>query len=171
MSGTVRSKGSFLAPFNLRLASRPSKHRIRGYVGRRGNLHQNGLTCGCDFDSALLELSLHATVEFALHWPATAVGAANLADDRRHRAVYLVDAPQFEIAADRLPVFGLATHFSDDILEYLAGAVGVFLVGNVDANGRITGTTARIGDRRHGAERNDVHRAVGGPQTNGADRN
>src|SRR5258707_14574222 len=119
MRVTAPGKGSFSAPsFNLRLASRPSSHRIRGYVGRRGNLHQNGLTCGCNFDSALLESSLlHAAVEFALHWPATAVGAANLADDRRHRAVHLVDAPQFEIATDRLPVFGLATHFSDDILE------------------------------------------------------
>src|SRR5882672_12281158 len=125
-----------------RLASRPSRHRIRGYVGRRGNLHQNGLTCGCDFDFALLESPLHAPVEFALHWPATAVGAADLTDDRRHRAVHLVDAPQFEIAADRLPVFGLATHFSDDILEYLARAVGIFLIGNVDADDRITGTTA-----------------------------
>src|SRR5882757_1335897 len=101
---TVRSKGSFFSTFNLRLASRPSKHRIRGYVGRRGNLHQNGLTCGCDFDSALLESSLHAAIEFALHWPATAVGAANLADDRCHRAVHLVDAPQFEFAADHMPV-------------------------------------------------------------------
>src|SRR6266404_4714837 len=127
---------------NLRLANCPSRHRIRGHVGRLGNLHQDGLTCGCDFDSALLESSLHAAVEFALHWPATAVGAANLADDRGHRAVHLVDAPQFEIAADRLPVFGLATHFSDDVLKYLAGAVGIFLVGNVDADGRIAGTTA-----------------------------
>src|SRR5467141_1108344 len=124
------------------LAGRPSRYRIRGYVGRRGNLHQNGLTCGCDFEPTLLESSLHAAVEFALHWPATGVGAANLADDRRHRAVHLVYAPQFEIAADRLPVFGLATHFGDDILEYLAGAIGVFLVGNVDADGRVTGTTA-----------------------------
>src|SRR5258708_27798571 len=140
MRVTVRSKDSYSAP--LRLASRPSHHRIRGYVGRLGNLHQDGLTCGCDFDSALLESSLHAAVEFALHWPATAVGAANLADDRRHRAVHLVDAPQFEIAADRLPVFRLATHFSDDVLKYLAGAVGIFLVGNVDADGRIARTTA-----------------------------
>src|SRR5258706_16149505 len=54
MKVTVRSRGSFSAPVNLPLASRPSKHRIRGGVGRRGNLHQNGLTCGCDFDSALL---------------------------------------------------------------------------------------------------------------------
>src|SRR6202171_1392959 len=142
MSVTVRSKGSFSAPFNLRLASRPSRHRIRGYVGRRGNLHQNGLTRGCDFDSALLESSLHAAIEFALHWPATAVGAANLADDRRHRAVHLVDAPQFEVAADHMPVFGLAAHFIDDILEDLPGAVGVFLIGNIDADGGITGTTA-----------------------------
>src|ERR1700738_1993516 len=104
MRVTVRSKGSLSAPINLRLASRPSKHRIRGCVGRRGNLHQNGLTCGCDFDSALLESSLHAAIEFALHRPATAVGAANLADDRRDQAVPLVDAPQLEIAADRLPV-------------------------------------------------------------------
>src|SRR6202011_3369392 len=122
-------------------------HRLADRVSlpardRCGNPHQNGLTCGCDFDSALLESPLHAAVEFALHRPATAVGAANLADDRRHRAVHLVDAPQFEIAADCMAVFGLATHFSDDILEYLAGAVGVFLVGNVDADGRITGTTA-----------------------------
>jgi hypothetical protein len=29
-----------------------------------------------------------------------------------------------------------------NILEYLAGAVGVFLVGNVDADGRIPGATA-----------------------------
>jgi hypothetical protein len=31
--------------------------------------------------SALLKLPLHAPVEFALHRPATAAGAANLADD------------------------------------------------------------------------------------------
>lgn len=35
--------------------------------------------------------------------------------------------------------FGLATHLGDDVLEYLAGAVGVFLVGHVDADGRIAG--------------------------------
>src|SRR5258708_27595827 len=108
----VRSKGSFSAPLKLRLASRPSKRRIRGYVGRFGNLHQDGLTCGCDFDSALLESSLHAAVEFALPLPATAVGAANLADDRPHRAGHLVHAPQVEIAADPPPVFALATPFS-----------------------------------------------------------
>src|SRR5258708_14416851 len=89
----VRSKGSFSAPFNLRLASRPSKHRIRGYVGRRGNLHQNGLTCGCDFDSALLESSLHAAIEFALHWPAAPVVAPNLPDDRRHPTLHPSAAP------------------------------------------------------------------------------
>src|ERR1700722_1357301 len=156
---------------DLRLTRRPSWLRIHGHVGGCWDLHQNGLSSGSDLDSALLESPLHAAVEFALHRPATAVGAANLADDRRHRAVYLVDAPQFKIAADRLPVFGLAAHFSDDVLQYLPGAVGVFLVGNIDADSRIAGATAGIGNRRHGAERHDVHRAVGGPQANGADRN
>src|ERR1700733_14257977 len=155
---------------DLRLTRRPSWLRIHGHVGGCWDLHQNGLSSGSDLDSALLESPLHAAVEFALHRPATAVGAANLADDRRHRAVHLVDAPQFEIAADHLPVFGLTTHFSDDILEDLAGAVGVFLVGNVDTDRSIAGAAAGIGDRRHGAEGNDVHRAVAGPQANSADR-
>ena len=69
-----------------------------------------------------------------------------------------------------VPVFGLAAHFGDDILQYLAGAVGIFLVGDIDADGRIAGATAGIGDRRHGAERNDMHRAVAGAQADGSDR-
>lgn len=36
----------------------------------------------------------------------------------------------------------LAAHFGDDFLENLAGAVGVFLVGDVDADRRIAGTKA-----------------------------
>ncbi len=61
-------------------------------------------------------------------------------------------------------------HFIDDVLQDLAGAVGVFLVGHVDADGGIAGTAAGIGERRHRAEGNDVHRAVGGAQADGADR-
>src|SRR5277367_1971133 len=117
-----------------RLAGHSPRHRTRRDLGRRRNLHQDGLARRCDFDSALLESPLHAAVEFALHRPAAAVGAANLTDDRGHDAVDLVDAPQFEIAADRMPVFGLPAHLSDDILEDLAGAVGVFPISHVDAD-------------------------------------
>jgi hypothetical protein len=37
-----------------------------------------------------------------------ATGQRPPSDDRPHRAVHLADGPQFEIAADRLTVFGLA---------------------------------------------------------------
>jgi len=72
-------------------------------------LHQNGLTCGCDFDSALL---IHAPVEFALHRPSRCTGQRPLSVQRIRPTIdaiepsTFVDAPQFEIAADRLPVFG-----------------------------------------------------------------
>src|ERR1700722_1059976 len=146
------------------LAGRPPGHRFRGQIRLRGNLHQKGLTGRRYFDSAFLEAPLHATVELALDRPAAAVGASNLADDRHHRAVHLVDPPQFEVAADRRPEFGLTAHFSDDFLEYLAGAVGILLVVNVNADGRVTRAAAGIGDRRHRAEGNDMQRAVPRPQ-------
>src|SRR3954471_13152158 len=108
-------------------------------ISRHRHRHQDGLSRMRHFDAALLEAPLHAAVEFALHRPAATVGTADLADDRHHLAIDLVDAPQFEIAADRLPVFVFPTHFADDVLQDLAGAVAVFLVGNVDGDGRVAG--------------------------------
>src|SRR5207237_1202120 len=117
-----------------------------------------------------LEALLHAAVELALDRPAARLGAADLADDRHHRAVDLVDAPQLKIATDQAAELRLATHLVDDVLEDLPGAVGVFLVGDVDADGCVAGTAAGIGDGRHRAERHDMHGAVTGAQANGADR-
>jgi hypothetical protein len=102
-----------------RLSGCPLRHLPGGGVGRRRHLHQNALARMRHFDAALLEAPLHAAVEFALHGPMAAVGAADLADDRHHLAVHLVDAPEFKIAADRLPVLALATHFGDDFLQDL----------------------------------------------------
>jgi len=70
-------------------------------VSRRRDLHQDGLGGGCDLDAALLEAQLHAAVEFALDRPAARFGAADLADDRHHGTIDLVDAPQFEVTADQ----------------------------------------------------------------------
>src|SRR6187402_3051249 len=85
-----------------RWRSAPRRHRrapghlLRRHLGRLRDLHQDGLPCGREFDSGVLKFLLHAPVELALHRPAPAVGATDLADDRDHRAVDLVDAPQFE---------------------------------------------------------------------------
>src|SRR4051812_35642846 len=143
---------------------------MSGVVSRRRDVHQDGLGGRCDLDAVVLEALLHATVEFALHRPAAGLGAADLADDRHHGAVDLVDAPELEIAADQAAEFDLAAHLVDDILEDLAGAVGILLVGDVDADGRIAGAAAGIGDGRDRAERHDVHGTVAGPEPDRADR-
>src|ERR1700742_1191055 len=55
-------------------ADRAPRHLVRGDIRRYGDVHQDGLGGGCDFDSAFLEAPFHAAVEFALHRPAAGVG-------------------------------------------------------------------------------------------------
>src|SRR5205085_9148605 len=110
---------------------------MNGAISWRRDVHQDGLGGGCDLDAVVLETLLHAAVEFALHRPAAGLGAADLADDRHHGAVDLVDAPELEIAADQRAEFHLAAHLVADVLEDLTGAAGVFPVGDVAAAGRI----------------------------------
>src|SRR5262249_53678509 len=104
--------------------------------------HQDGLGGGSNLDSVFLEAQLHAAIELALNRPTAAVGATDLADDRHHRTIHLVDAPKLEIAADRGAEFRLPAHFIDDVLEDLPGAIGILLVGNIDADGGIARATA-----------------------------
>src|SRR5579875_1634468 len=51
-----------------------------------------------DLDPELLEALLHAPVELALNTPAAGIGTSDLADDRHHGAVDLVDAPELAVA-------------------------------------------------------------------------
>src|SRR5206468_3936923 len=99
------------------LPRRAPRRQVGSMIGRRRDVHQDGLGGGCDLDAVLLEALLHAAVELALDRPAAGFGAADLADDRDHRAVDLVDAPEFEIAADQRAEVRLATHLVDDVLE------------------------------------------------------
>src|SRR5204863_1230864 len=149
---------------------RPAPHPVGlAFLGHSA-LNQDGLAAVGDLDAGLLEASLHPAVEFPLHRPAAVGGAADLADDRSHRAVDLVHAPEFEIAADQGPIVGLATHLGDDVREDLPDPVGVLLVGYVDADGGVAGAAAGVGDAGDRTERNDMHRAVAGAQPNGPDR-
>src|SRR5258708_36422492 len=112
-----------------------------------------------DFDAAFLEAAFHPAIEFALHRPASVGGAADLPDDLCHRSVDLVDAPQFQITADQRPILGLSAHLGDDVLEDLADAIGILLVGNVDADSGVAHAATGIGDAGDGAERHDMYRA------------
>src|SRR3954471_2204176 len=164
-AGSTMASGKFTEP----LPCRSTRRQMNGATSRRRDVHQDGLGGGCDLDAVVLETLLHAAVEFALHRPAAGLGAADLADDRHHGAVDLVDAPELEIAADQAAEFHLAAHLVNDVLEDLAGAVGILLVGDADADGRIAGAAAGIGVSRHRAERHDVHGAVAGTKPDRAD--
>src|SRR3954454_2591227 len=127
-----------------RLSRCPPRCKVGDGIGRWRDLHQDSLGRGCELDSALLETLLHAAVELALDRPAAGLAAPDLADDRHHCAIDLVDAPEFEVAADHAAEFRLAAHFVDDVLEDLAGAVGVFLVASIDASACTASHTAGI---------------------------
>ncbi len=91
-------------------------------------------------------------------------------DDGGHRAVDLVDTPELEIAANEVAERRLVAHLGRDLLEQVAGMVGIDIVADIDADGGIANATARVGDAGDGAERHDMHGAVAGAQADGADR-
>src|SRR6185437_5872625 len=75
---SVTSKAEDKAHRHRGSARRPSRHDIQCVVVcRRWEVHEKGLISRGDLDAAFLEASLHATIEFALYWPATAVAATD----------------------------------------------------------------------------------------------
>src|SRR3954469_4572555 len=85
---------------------------------------------GDEMNALLLEAPLQAPREFVLHIPAALDGAADLAGDGDAAAVELVDAPQLEVAEDRVVKFWLAPHLGGDRTQALADPVGVLLEGH-----------------------------------------
>src|ERR1700742_1688963 len=70
------------------LLSRKARSHPRDLVADQSRLTRIGYS-----DALLLETDFHAAVEFSLHRPPPGIGAFDLADNRRHRAVDFVDAP------------------------------------------------------------------------------